>query len=284
LEDPVRTSTAFQEAGAGQPRRFLTGDLGRWLPDGQLECRGRIDHQVKVRGHRVELAEIEMALRKLNIIAEAAVVVPANGTDVRIVAHIVPTKSEIDLGSLRTLLAETLPTAMLPARYQVHESLPRTATGKVDRLALASAPARVDDLQVDATVWPSPLPSAAEEDATARIIMSVWRELLGVASISEDDDFFMLGGDSLIAMRACSHLTARLQVQIDLRDIIEAPTIRQFIRRLAAGRKTIDPATISKELRTLIAEIETMPIDEVRRQLNEKLPEGAKATLNPPCS
>jgi acyl carrier protein len=265
---PDRTSAVFREPAAGARRHFLTGDRGRWLPDGQLEHQGRIDRQVQVRGFRVELAEIENALLQLDMIADAAVVAPASKTDVRVVAHVVPTSGRIDRTELHALLSTTLPASMLPHHYVVHESLPRTSTGKVDRIALATVVPEAGAGRGDGASTPGAVPPGRGNEKSVSVIVAVCAQVLGVESIREDDNFFLLGGDSLQAMQVASRLAVRLRADVRVRDFLEAPTPRQLAERLAsAGRAMPEPAAPDERLQALLSEIETLPLDEVRRRL-----------------
>ncbi len=242
--EPSLTAAVFHEGAANDPRYFLTGDRGRWLPDGQIEYRGRIDHQVQVRGYRVELAEIEIALKQLETITDAVVVAPRvepgetdSGTDVGLVAHLVPAGGSVDVIRLKQRLVEALPSYMHPSRYVVHESLPRTPSGKVDRSALAAMSSTsntaIEDI-VASPVCPAP-PYAGDQDSIA-VIKSVWSETLGLHTIGDDDDFFGIGGDSLQAMRVCSRLLSFTGSEISLRDLFDAPTPRGLASLLTAEK------------------------------------------------
>ncbi|MFJ3669663.1 amino acid adenylation domain-containing protein [Streptomyces sp. NPDC090106] len=183
LDDPF--------AGPGT-RMYRTGDLVRVLPDGQLAYVGRADHQVKIRGYRIEPGEIETALRALPGVADTAVVARRDEGTARLVAHVVtPEGRPLDAPALRERLRLTLPEYMVPALFVRHERLPLTANGKVDRAALTAV--RPTTAGRSAHVAP--------EGATERTLAEVFGQVLGVEHVSRTDNFFDLGGDSILALR-----------------------------------------------------------------------------------
>ncbi|MFI8233882.1 amino acid adenylation domain-containing protein [Streptomyces sp. NPDC085900] len=183
LDDP------FAAPGA---RMYRTGDLVRVLPDGQLAYVGRADHQVKIRGYRIEPGEIETALRALPGVADTAVVARRDGGAARLVAHVVtPEGRPLDAAALREGLRLTLPEYMVPALFVRHDRLPLTANGKVDRAALIA----VRPTSVGASAYAAP--RGAAECALAEVFCQV----LSVERVSRDDNFFDLGGDSILALR-----------------------------------------------------------------------------------
>ncbi|MFE7812766.1 amino acid adenylation domain-containing protein [Streptomyces sp. NPDC057433] len=191
---PELTAARFLENPFGAPgaRMYRTGDLVRVLPDGELAYVGRADHQVKIRGHRVEPGEIETALRTLPGVADVAVVARADGGTARLVAHVVtPEGRPLDPPALREGLRLSLPDHMVPALFVRHERLPLTANGKVDRAALSAVHA---DAGGQRTHVP---PEGPAEQALA----GVWSQVLGVEHVGRTDNFFDLGGDSILALR-----------------------------------------------------------------------------------
>ncbi|MFJ6836223.1 amino acid adenylation domain-containing protein [Streptomyces sp. NPDC091209] len=183
LDDP------FAAPGA---RMYRTGDLVRVLPDGQLAYVGRADHQVKIRGYRIEPGEIETALRALPGVADVAVVARRDGGTARLAAHVVtPEARPLDTDALREGLRLTLPDYMVPALFVRHERLPLTANGKVDRAALTAAvPA--------ATAQHTQVPP---EGQVEQALAGVWSQVLGAGHVGRGDNFFDLGGDSILALR-----------------------------------------------------------------------------------
>ena len=216
-------------------RLYRTGDLVRWNAQGQLEYLGRLDHQVKIRGQRIELGEVEAALLAQADVHEAVVVARAAlaGPGLRLVAYISPRPGrEVDVAALREALAATLPDAMRPSAIVELETLPLSANGKVDRRALPEPGAA----EADAVFAP---PQGAAEEAVA----AVWRGALGVARVGRHDNFFALGGDSILSLQ----IVARLRVEgwvVTPRQVFEC----QSIATLAAvavrddGSETSDDA------------------------------------------
>ncbi|WP_326841142.1 amino acid adenylation domain-containing protein [Streptomyces sp. NBC_01558] len=198
-------------------RVYRTGDLVKWLPDGQLVYLGRIDDQVKVRGHRVELGEIENALLARPGVAAATVVVREDVPgDKRLVAYLVPAgEARPTAPELRRALSRDLPEHMVPARYVTLERLPLTPNGKVDRKALPAPESGRPDLTVA---------YAAPVTSTQEAVVAIWAELLGVDPVGIDDDFFELGGHSLLAVRIASRLRRDLGVHVSHRTLFEART------------------------------------------------------------
>ncbi|MFJ3641302.1 amino acid adenylation domain-containing protein [Streptomyces sp. NPDC090108] len=207
LDDPF--------AGNGA-RMYRTGDLVRVLPDGQLGYVGRADHQVKIRGYRIEPGEIETALRTLPGVADVAVVA-RRGEDAaaRLVAHVVtPEGRPLDPPALREGLRLTLPDYMVPALFVRHERLPLTANGKVDRAALtAVAPA-------SAGHGAHVPPEGPREEALA----GVWTQVLAAEHVGRTDNFFDLGGDSILALRLVG-LARQAGLGLTVADVFRARTL-----------------------------------------------------------
>jgi amino acid adenylation domain-containing protein len=240
VPDPFATEPA-QEPGA---RLYRTGDLARWRPDGELEFLGRIDAQVKIRGHRVEPGEIEAMLEAHPALAAAAVVVQEQrpgdlSGHKRLVAWVVPADGkateEIDPRELRRHLAERLPDPMVPSVIVSAPSLPLTPSGKVDRRALARQdpghPGAVDAGFV------------APRTSTEEILASIWAEVLGVERVGADSNFFELGGHSLLATQVVSRVRDACGVELPLRVVFEAPTLAGFTERIERELERGDDAT-----------------------------------------
>ncbi|MFF2013913.1 amino acid adenylation domain-containing protein [Streptomyces sp. NPDC058195] len=215
-----------------EARVYRTGDLVKWLPDGRLVYLGRIDDQVKLRGHRVELGEIENALLSRPAVAAATVVVREDVPgDKRLVAYLVSADgTAVAVAGLRAALARELPAHMLPARYVVLERLPLTPNGKVDRRSLPAPEGHRPDVTAA---------FAAPRTPTQRAVAAIWAELLGVGEVGADDDFFELGGHSLLAARVASRLRRDLGVDVAYRTLFDAPTPAL----LAAAVDALDPGT-----------------------------------------
>jgi amino acid adenylation domain-containing protein len=229
LGDPTRTADVFvPNPFAEHPgeRLYRTGDLARYRRDGRLECVGRADHQVKIRGHRIELGEIEARLLEVSAVREAVVVTRrAPSGDSRLVAYVVPTDAaaqpEAFRQSLRDALRATLPEYMVPETYVALDALPRTTNGKLDRRALPAP-------EAEATA-----PFVAPQTLVEQQLAAIWKEVLGVGRVGLDDDFFELGGHSLLATQVASRLARRLSVELPLRALFEARTLRELAERVA---------------------------------------------------
>ncbi len=199
--------------GAAGERLYRTGDRSRRLPSGDLEVLGRLDHQIKIRGHRIELGEIETALVALSAVSEAVVLVQE--PEHRLVACVVPAAgAEVSGEALRAALAGSLPRVMIPTAWLFLKVLPLTSNGKVDRKALARLAPESSSPEGSAPRTPLEVEVAA-----------IWAELLRLPSVGVLDDLFALGGHSLLAVRLVDRLRARLGVDMPLRQLFEAPTV-----------------------------------------------------------
>jgi amino acid adenylation domain-containing protein len=216
-------------AGAPGARMYRTGDLGRWRADGRLECLGRLDHQIKVRGFRIEPGEIESALLKHPAVIGAVVTAYAdgNGGEAQLVAYLVVDPSAgapIDRETLRAHLKRSLPDYMVPQHFMKLDALPLTPNGKVDRKALP-APVPGEPTRSDSHVAPrSPLEHK---------VAAIWSDILGVVEISIDQTFFDLGGTSVLLVEARSRIEEEFGVELPLRAFFEAPTIESMVRHLS---------------------------------------------------
>lgn len=226
-DDEIATAAAFPgDAASRGPRTYLTGDLARRDRQGCIEYLGRRDAQVKIRGVRVEPAEIERALVAHDGIFAAAVLVAGDDADARLAAYVVcRADGEPDAAALRRFLRDRLPDAMIPAIFIAVERLPMTVNGKLDRAALPP-PASATRLADGA--------SAGEPPATAteRLVAALWREVLGIAAVTRSDSFFDLGGHSLLATQVISRVRSTMNRGVPLRAIFESPTLDAFSRVL----------------------------------------------------
>jgi amino acid adenylation domain-containing protein len=200
-------------------RLYRTGDLARRRADGVLEFLGRRDFQHKIRGFRVELGEVEEALRRYRKVREAVVAVRGESADERrLVAYLSPVREDepASASELREFLADTLPEHMLPSSYVVLGELPRTVTGKIDRSAL---PERETDPPSAGAA------TVAPRNATEEAVAALWCKVLGVAGIGIHDDFFDLGGHSLLGTQVISRVLERFGVDLPLQALFTAPTV-----------------------------------------------------------
>lgn len=210
---------------------YRTGDLGRFLPDGRIECLGRRDHQVKIRGYRVELGEIEALLREQPGIAEAAVVLREDTPgDQRLVGYVrTASGEEADSEALRTGLAQNLPDFMVPAVVVTLETMPTTPNGKTDRKALPSPTARSaapGGGSVDSTAAGV---SAAASGAQA-LVLDIWQRALGSTQIGLRDNFFDIGGHSLLVIQVLKELREKVPKPIQMTDLFRHTTVESLAR------------------------------------------------------
>ena len=197
-------------------KAYKTGDLARWLPDGNIEFLGRIDHQVKIRGFRIELGEIESQLLKHQLIKEAIVIDKDNQEGKYLCAYIV-TDGELTTLELRSFLSQELPDYMIPATFVNLESLPLTPNGKVDRKALPELEGNLK----------SGIAYEAPSTETETKLAQIWQMILNVETIGINDNFFELGGHSLKATVMVSQILKTFQVEVPLREIFRMQTIQE---------------------------------------------------------
>ncbi|MUH00601.1 amino acid adenylation domain-containing protein, partial [Scytonema sp. UIC 10036] len=217
-------------------RLYKTGDLARYLPDGNIEYLGRIDNQVKVRGFRIELSEIETVLDQYpHVQASCAIVREDTPGDKRLVAYIMPHQhSTATINELRQFLKAKLPDYMVPNAIVILESLPLTPNGKVDRRALPTPDQTRPDLE-ETFVSPRTL---VEE-----ILAGIWTEVLRVQQVGVHDNFFNIGGHSLTAIQVMSRLNEIFQIELALRQLFETPTIAELAEAIEVTRQTGASAT-----------------------------------------
>ncbi|MGW0538458.1 amino acid adenylation domain-containing protein [Streptomyces sp. NPDC003032] len=222
--------------GAPGERMYRTGDVVRWNRGGHLEYAGRADQQVKIRGFRVEPGEIEAVLSRHPSVDRAAVVARTEGTAKRLVAYLVPAASGLaDTAELRTHLGRSLPDHMVPAAFVPLEALPLTPNGKLDRRALPDP---------DADRSGDQRPRTPEE----QILGGLFAEMLGLAGVGVDDDFFQLGGHSFLATQLVKRIRVTFGVDLSVRSVFEEPTVTGLAREIAADA-TRDPFTTLLPLR-----------------------------------
>ncbi|HEX6864150.1 MAG TPA: amino acid adenylation domain-containing protein, partial [Thermoanaerobaculia bacterium] len=235
---PDRTAASFipdpfaEEMGYGPGQRmYRQGDVGRWLPSGDLEYLGRRDDQVKIRGFRVEPEEVGTVLARHPAVKDCIVLVRDDGpVGKRLVGYatLVP-GSSASVKDLRDFLRESLPDHMIPAGLVVMDSLPLTSNGRVDRRALPDPTA---DRPETGGAFVAPQ-TAAEE-----MLEGIWCEVLGVPRAGATDNFFDLGGHSLLGTQVVSRVRERFQVELPLRAIFESPTLSALARRIEDLRRT----------------------------------------------
>ncbi|HLK62423.1 MAG TPA: amino acid adenylation domain-containing protein [Bryobacteraceae bacterium] len=222
LTDARFVSSPFR---AGE-RIYRSGDLGRWLPSGELQCFGRTDDQVKIRGYRVELGEVESALATHHEIAQAIVTIREDRQqNKRIVAYLI-SESRPPASDVRRYAAELLPDYMVPADVVYVESYPLTINGKIDRDALP-----------DPMIEHEATPSVDADSLTAAeaVLLQILGEVFPVDRGALDQTFFDLGGDSLVAVQVVARVWERFAVEISIDEVFEAPTLRDLTARFGAS-------------------------------------------------
>jgi alpha-ketoglutarate-dependent taurine dioxygenase/acyl carrier protein len=258
-------TTAKPLPGIDRDLIYKTGDLGRWLPDGNIEFLGRIDHQVKIRGFRIELGEIEALLSQHPAVRESVVVVREdNPGEKRLAAYVVafapglvPNGDSDDsfktqdsaisselVPQLRNFLKERLPEYMVPSAFVLLETLPIAPSGKVDRKALPAPD--LSQLQPEGTFVTASTP--VEE-----VLAGIWAEVLSLEKVGVRDNFFELGGHSLLATRVISQVRQVFKLEIPLRRLFESPTVAELAKDIETASKTG-------------LELEAPPIDRISRE------------------
>ncbi|MFI0594057.1 amino acid adenylation domain-containing protein [Streptomyces griseus] len=242
---PGLTAQRFVPDPWGPPgsRMYRTGDLVRRLPDGRLEFAGRVDTQIKLRGHRIELGEIEARLVDHPAVSQAVVVLDraddaeetgeareageteGTGQD-RLVAYVVGAGQQAPAADdLRAHLARTLPAAMIPATWVPLSALPLTPNGKVDRARLPQAPRTRPE--ADATAGTGAVAAGGETAGTAAVVRDIWQEVLRLDDIGPDEDLFDLGGHSLTITAIAARIRKRLGVEVPLDAFFDTPTLAE---------------------------------------------------------
>ena len=239
LNDPMKTAKAFIENSipdVAEKILYKTGDLGLWLPDGAVDILGRIDQQVKIRGHRIELGEIEAELRRHEKINDCVVVVKDLGGGNKFLVAYYVSDQEIPIDVLRASLKNELPDYMIPNFFLRLATLPLNKNGKVDRAALPEPEGLRPQMAIE-YVPPS--------NDTEAAIVRIWEDILGIEQIGIRDNFFDLGGHSLKATQVLSRIKKDLGYEISLRKIFEDPTIEGICKAIyqekGRGLSEIEP-------------------------------------------
>lgn len=267
--DPGQTAGKFvpdQFSRKAGSRLYRTGDSVRWLANGQLEFLGRMDQQVKIRGHRIELGEVEATLRVQEDVRDVVVAAHQDlAGDQQLVAYVVARDAAHRLGEqLAACVAERLPEYMVPNIFIFVDALPLTVSGKLDRKRLPAP-----DWQHIASSREFVAPRTPMEAEVARI----WADALGCRQISIYDNFFALGGDSLKAIRVMSRLNDSLQIDLPLRTLFDAPEVESFVSTIIqqeAGNAA------SGLVAQLLAELDGVSEDEARSVLAGEIGDLAK--------
>lgn len=226
-------------------RLYKTGDLARYLPDGNIEFLGRIDHQVKIRGFRIELGEIETVLGQHPHVREAVVIAREDTPgDKRLVAYVVANGTQNLIAELRSFLKDRLPDYMLPVAYVMLDALPLTSNDKIDRKALPTLEQSRPELEET---------YVAPRTTNERTLATIWSEVLKLENIGIHDNFFDLGGHSLLATQVISRIRTAFHIELPLRTLFEAPTLVRLAEAITKrGLEQLNPA----ELAQLLTELE----------------------------
>ncbi|AXM89914.1 non-ribosomal peptide synthetase [Anoxybacillus ayderensis G10] len=225
LKRPDLTAERFVANPYGPPgsRMYRTGDLVRWRKDGSLDYIGRVDYQVKLRGFRIEIGEIEAILTKYDEVERAVVVAREDQPGApRLVAYLIPrgSKGALDLAELRLYVSEKLPDYMVPSAFMILEEFPLTPNGKIDRKALP-----VPD-------WTVTMKGRKPRTPQEEILCELFAEVLDLSAVGIDDNFFELGGHSLLAARLISRIRDVLGVELAIGKLFESPTVASLVHHL----------------------------------------------------
>jgi amino acid adenylation domain-containing protein len=238
-------------------RLYKTGDLGRYLPDGNIEFLGRIDNQVKIRGFRIELGEIESVLRQHPMVGEVVVLAREdNPGEKRLAAYVVAAPdSTPSANELRSVLQEKLPDYMVPSVFMFLDSLPLTPNGKVDRKALPAPDQSRPELAETYT---------APRTRVEQLLAQIWSDVLKLDKVGIHDNFFELGGHSLLATQVMSRIRDAFQMDIPLRTLFDKPTVEE----LAIAMMHHSYERISEEeLSGILNDLESLSEDELKQPL-----------------
>ncbi|MCY8758637.1 lichenysin non-ribosomal peptide synthetase LicA [Bacillus haynesii] len=247
---------------------YRTGDMARWLADGCLEFIGRIDHQVKIRGQRIELGEIEHHLLTHDMVQEAAVLAVDSGAGDQMISAYFTADQELSSEELRRHAAEGLPGYMIPSVFMQLQELPLTGNGKVDRRALPEP----DVAQAAQKEYTAP------RSRTEAQLADLWQEVLNVPKIGVHDNFFELGGHSLIGMTLIARIQQEMNVDLQLKDLFQAPTIESLAQ---AATKAEKKSAVYIEA---APDQETYPVSSAQKRLYVlQQIEGAEKSYNMPA-
>jgi amino acid adenylation domain-containing protein len=253
ISDPFSTNA--------QARMYKTGDLGRWRADGTIEYLGRNDDQVKIRGFRIELGEIEAQLARYAPVKEVVVVAREDiPGEKRLVAYITRRdESDLSLEELREHLMAVLPEYMVPSAFVMIERFPLTPNGKLDRRALpVPALGAYVSRQYEA-------PQGEVEQTLA----GIWQELLHVERVGRQDNFFKLGGHSLVATQVIVRIRSALSIEMPIKALFEFPTIEKLSAYLRRERAIYSIATGAEDIEELLERVASMPESEVKELVRE---------------
>lgn len=262
LNKPELTESSFitdPYANSPNARLYKTGDLTRYLPDGNIEYLGRIDFQVKLRGYRIELGEIESLLRQHPSVKDAVAILREDVPgDQRLAAYVIPSDNAVNTQTLMIMLKAKLPEYMVPANIVFLETFPLTSSGKILRKFLP-APAHDRSLLADQFIAP--------RTPYEKRIAQIWGEIMVLKNPGLHDNFFDLGGHSLLATRVISRINRAFDTQLPLRNLFESPTIAGLAQALLVNKaRSLQEATLS----TLLGQLKNITEADAERLLAEK--------------
>ena len=216
LNQPELTAEKFIDNPFGEGKLYRSGDLARWLPDGNIEYLGRIDEQVKIRGFRIELGEIESGIRKIEGIKDCAVIARTDANGEKAIYAYIVSDEEISVSEIRDRLRRSLPDYMIPAYMAQIEQIPVTRNGKLDKRALPEIEGKSEREYI--------APRTLEEEA----ICAAFSEVLSIEKIGIEDNFFELGGHSLKAIWLVKQIEARTGRKISLNDVLRSACVKEL--------------------------------------------------------
>ncbi|WP_299249751.1 non-ribosomal peptide synthetase, partial [uncultured Aquimarina sp.] len=242
INDPFGTK---EDVVNGNTRIYKTGDLVRWLPDGNIEYIGRNDDQVKVRGYRIELAEIEAALLAISGIEQSCVLARERNTDSAVSNYLVGyyvlsdiNNTTISSDDLIEELSKSLPEYMIPSAFVAMKALPLTVNGKLDKQALPDPEFRVSKSYV------------APETELEKSLCDIWASVLGVERVGITDHFFRIGGNSILAMQLTHQINDQQSIGIKVSDLFKSPTIKQLLAN-TKGKRSLEIPKLSTSVSPL---------------------------------
>ena len=219
-----------------EARLYKTGDRAAELPNGEIDYKGRIDGQVKVRGYRIELGEVEVAMEKHAAVEQAVATVREDRPGLKRLIGYYVAKSELSTNELRKHLASLLPDYMQPSAFVAVKELPRTPSGKIDRKALPAPDVKRPDLDVA---------FAAPTSAVQKTLANVWADLLGIDRVGIDDNFFDLGGNSLLSIQCVAQLEGN-GLKLPIVKLYQHPTVRACAAFLEGDASAVSPAEVAR--------------------------------------
>ena len=241
-------------------RLYKTGDLARYSEDGDIEFLGRIDHQVKIRGFRIELGQIEAAVAEHPAVREVIALEREDAPgDKRLIVYVAPAAdADLRVNELYSYLKDKLPEYMMPSAFVVLEQMPLTVNGKVDRRALPAPDHERPDIEE---------PFIAPRTPAEEVVASIWKDVLGINEIGVRDNFFRLGGHSMLAARSNFRLREAFGIDLPLRSLFISPTVEGVVESIAelwGGREIVE------EIATTLLEVENLSEDEVKMMLSQE--------------